>query len=84
MMKMMLIEFFTMPGCPNCAKVKKVLGEVKKDFENLEIRTIDLIKNPEEAQRYGIMGCPCLAINGKVEFVGGVDEKKLREKLEGL
>lgn len=81
---MIEIEFFTMPGCQNCAKVEKVLEEVKKDFENLEVKTIDLTKNPEEAQRYGIMGCPCLAINGKVEFVGGVNEKKLREKLGGL
>ncbi|MEE8401882.1 MAG: thioredoxin family protein [Candidatus Hydrothermarchaeaceae archaeon] len=78
---MVLIEFFTMPGCQNCGKVKAVLERVKKDIENIQIKTIDLIEHPEEAQRYGIMGCPALAVDGRVEFVGGVDEGKLRKKL---
>jgi small redox-active disulfide protein 1 len=78
---MALIEFFTMPGCANCAKVKTALERVKKDMPDIEVETIDLTQNPEMAQKYGIMGCPALAINGTVEFVGGVDEAKLRNLL---
>jgi small redox-active disulfide protein 1 len=79
---MVLLEFFTMPGCPNCAKVKRVLERVKEEFPSIKIETIDLTKQPDMAQKYGIMGCPALAVNGKVEFVGGVKEKELRKLLE--
>lgn len=75
------IEFFTMPGCANCAKVKGILERVKKDIEDLKIETIDLTKSPEMVQKYGIMGCPALVVNGRVEFVGGVKEEELRKLL---
>lgn len=78
---MVVIEFFTMPGCPNCAKVKKVLAKVQDDYPELDVKTIDLTQQPEMAQKYGIMGCPAIAINGKVEFVGGVKEEELRKLL---
>lgn len=78
---MALVEFFTMPGCPNCAKVKEVLKRVKRDIPSVEVETIDLTREPEMAQKYGIMGCPALAVNGKVEFVGGVNEGELRKLL---
>ncbi len=78
---MALIEFFTMPGCPNCAKVKAVLERVKEDIPGIEVETIDLTQKPEMAKKYGIMGCPALAINGEVEFVGGVKEAELRKLL---
>lgn len=79
---MAYLEFFTMPGCPNCAKVKKVLEKIKKDFPDLEVETIDLTVQPEMAQKYNIMGCPALAVNGRVEFIGGVKEEKLRRLLK--
>jgi len=78
---MAVVEFFTMPGCPNCVKVKAVLKRVKKDIPDIEVETIDLTQRPEMAQKYGIMGCPALAIDGKVEFVGGVKEAALRKLL---
>lgn len=76
------LEFFTMPGCPNCAKVKKVLEKIKTDYPDLKIDTIDLTVEPEMAQKYNIMGCPALAVNGKIEFVGGVKEEELRRLLK--
>jgi small redox-active disulfide protein 1 len=79
---MAYLEFFTMPGCPNCAKVKEVLKRIKRDFPDLEIETIDLTKRPEMAQKYNLMGCPAVAVNGRVEFVGGVNEEKLRRLLK--
>lgn len=72
-----------MPGCGNCAKVKEVLERVKKDIPDMKVETIDLTQRPEMARKYGILGCPAVAVNGKVEFVGGVDEAKLRRLLSG-
>lgn len=83
---MIKLQFLTMPGCPNCAEAKTVLEKVKKDFPELEIKELDI--SAPEAQtlvsRHQIMASPGIVINGELFSTGGLNEKKLREKLGEL
>ncbi len=83
-MERIRFEFFTMPGCPNCLSMEKILNSLQLEYSNMDLEEINLIDYPEEASRYGIMACPVLAINGKVAFVGGAKEKDIRQYVEAL
>lgn len=76
------IEFFTMPGCQNCVTTKSLLDRLSGEYADLQIEEIDLADKPWEAARYQIMACPALAIDGKLAFLGGTDERELRRQLD--
>ena len=80
----MKIDLLTMPGCGHCAGAKQILEKVKPDFPELEVVIHDITENPEIAQQYMLMTAPGVVIEGKLVFSGGLDEKKLREHLNGL
>ncbi len=81
---MIFVEFFTMPGCRNCVSVRALLNEMHSQYEGFSYEEIDLSKHPHEATRYNIMACPAIAINSKLMFLGGVDEKKLRRAFDDI
>lgn len=59
-----------------------MLERIKKENLKLKIRIVDITKKPEILKKYPIMSAPGIVINGKLEFIGVPDEKKLREKLK--
>ena len=79
----MKIDLLTMPGCGHCANAKQILEKVKPDFPELEVVIHDITENPEIAQQYMLMTAPGVVIDGELVFSGGLDEKKLRERLKG-
>ena len=80
------IQFLTMPGCHNCAAVKKIFDEIMPDFSNVEVEEIDMTtsEGQELVQKYGIMSSPGIVINEELFSTGGVDRSKLVEKLKSL
>ena len=70
------VQILTTPGCSSCAKVEKMLDEMKIKYE-----VIDITKNPEILQKYQIMVAPGIVIDGKLFSVGKPDEEKLKKKL---
>lgn len=72
----MKVQILTTPGCSGCAKVKKMLDDMKVKY-----KVIDITKNPKMLEKYRIMSAPGIVINNKLEFTGVPSEKKLREKL---
>ncbi len=78
----MKIELLTMPGCPHCAHARKVLERVQPDYPDLEITIHDVADEPELAGRYMLMSAPGVVIDGELVFSGGLDEAKLRERLD--
>lgn len=80
------IQFLTMPGCHNCAAVKKIFDEIIPDFPNVEVEEIDMMtpEGQELVQKYGIMASPGIIIDGELFSTGGVDREKLIEKLKSL
>lgn len=83
---MMKIQFLTMTGCHNCEAAKKVFDEIIPDFPNAEVEEIDMMteKGQKLVQKYSIMASPGIVINGGLFSTGGVDRKKLLEKLKSL
>lgn len=80
------IQLLTMSGCHNCEVAKKIFDEIVLDFPNVEIKEIDIItpEGQEFVQKYSIMSSPGIVINGKLFSTGGVDKKRLVEKLKSL
>jgi glutaredoxin len=73
-----------MAGCHNCAAAKKVLNKIIADYPNLNVEEIDMRtpKGQELVQKYTIMASPGIIIDNELFSTGGLDEKKLREKLK--
>ena len=80
----MKIDLLTMPGCGHCASAKTILDKVMGDFPEIEVVIHDITEKPELAQQYMLMSAPGVVIDGELVFSGGLDEKKLRERLEGV
>ena len=78
----MKIDFLSMPGCQHCADVREVLKKVGTDYPGLEIEEHDVTKEPEIVQKYMLMSAPGIVVDGKLEFTGGVEESKLRARLD--
>lgn len=82
----MKLQFLTMSGCPNCAQAKVILDRVKTDYPDLEVEEVDIAspKGQEMVAKYQIMASPGVVIDSKLFSTGGLDEKKLRKRLEEL
>ena len=80
------IQFLTMPDCHSCKAVKKILDEMIPNFPNVKVAEIDMMtsEGQELVQKYGIMSSPGIIIDRELFSTGGVDRKKLVEKLETL
>jgi len=73
----MKVQILTTPGCSSCARVEKILDEMKVKYE-----IIDITKNPKILQKYLIMAAPGIVINGKLEFTGVPNKEELKKKLK--
>jgi predicted thioredoxin/glutaredoxin len=65
----------------------KMVREVSKGFNNVEVSCVDVSKpsGREKALSYGVDYVPSIVINGKVVFVGLPDKEKVKQLLrEGL
>jgi len=81
------IQELSTPSCSHCEAAKKILEEeIKPQFPEVEVEYIDLFSDEgqEMAQKYGIMSSPGIVINGELFSVGGLDKRKLIEKLKQL
>lgn len=70
------IQILTTPGCSSCARVEKMLDEMKVKYE-----IVDITKNPGIVQKYQIMSAPGIVINGKLEFTGVPSKEELKKKV---
>ncbi|MBI2136764.1 thioredoxin family protein [Candidatus Woesearchaeota archaeon] len=71
------VEILTTPGCSSCARVKRMLDEMKVKY-----KVIDITQNPEIVQKYQVMSAPGIVINGKLEFSGVPNKKELELALK--
>lgn len=75
----MKIQILTTPGCSNCSIVEKWLDELGISYD-----VIDMTKKPELLQKYPIYTAPGIVIDGKLEFTGLPNKKKLIEKINSI
>jgi glutaredoxin len=60
--------------------------EIKSQFPNVEMEFIDMIteQGQKMVQQYGIMSSPGIIVNEELFSMGGLDKKKLIEKIQSL
>ena len=81
---MIEVLFITVPNCVQCAKAKKVIEKVQRDFPEMKVEYIDVTEHPEILQKYPVMSSPGIVINGKLEYTGGLDEGAFRDQLKKI
>jgi thioredoxin-like negative regulator of GroEL len=79
---MMVVELLSVEGCRSCARMRVVLERLASAFEGVSFTEIDLASDPGVAARYGVMACPAVVVDGRLRFVGGVDERALAAMFE--
>ncbi len=78
------IKILSTPNCAPCEQAVRIVEKLKGEFPDFHWEKIDLIEHPELALEYRVLASPGIVINGKLEFVGGVKESQLREKLQQI
>lgn len=80
LMKQHEILYFTSPHCLFCHVVerhlKEIMNETKLNLE-IQIREIDVTKEPHLAEEYSILACPTLIFPGVTRIVGNVEKDEL-------
>jgi predicted thioredoxin/glutaredoxin len=79
----MLLEVFVHPRCHVCHRLLKDLETIRKKDPSVELRIIDVERNPYEAQQRKILGVPVTYIDGSLAFVGAPPTPILETYLRG-
>jgi small redox-active disulfide protein 2 len=70
------------PGCANCNKLEKVVGEAARELGITD--PVQKVSDIKEMLSFGIMSTPALVIDGKVKFSGRVPSKdEIKKYLQG-
>jgi thioredoxin 1 len=56
-----LVDFYT-STCAPCKAMHSVLEEISNEFSNIKIAKVEVTKNPEASQIYGVMSVPTVMI----------------------
>jgi small redox-active disulfide protein 2 len=71
------------PGCANCSKLEKVVGEAAKELGIID--PVQKVSDVKEMLSFGIMSTPALVIDGKVKLSGRVPSKdEIKKYLQGV
>ncbi len=79
----MLLEVFVHPQCHVCHRLLKELEELQGKHPSVELKIIDVERNPYEAQQRKILGVPVTYIDGSLAFVGAPPRPELEAYLKG-
>lgn len=72
----------TTPGCPHCASVHRILTDLVSEGKLPGFSEIDISREPEIANRYGVRSVPWFRI-GEFEFSGSHTGRELERWLPG-
>ena len=81
------IQELSTKGCNHCQEARKILEEeIKSQFPNVEMEFVDMLteQGQKMVQKYGIMSSPGIIVNGELFSMGGLDKKKLIDKIKSL
>jgi len=54
-----LIDFYT-PSCGPCKAMNPILEEISEEFNNVKVAKVDVVRNPDVSQMFGIMSVPTI------------------------
>lgn len=71
--------------CEHCIEAEKTLDKALQGLEeDISFETVNISKNLPEALHFKAAATPSVVINGKIEFIGQVDESQLRKRIAEL
>lgn len=80
-----LVDFYT-TTCGPCRAMNPVLEEISREFQDVKVAKVEVTKNPEASQMFGVMSVPTVMFlrDSKVKAVsmGFSDKKKIRSMIE--
>lgn len=83
---MVLLQEINVPGCVDCRRFEEWWRINSTRFPNVQLEQISALdpKGQELISRFSIFASPGIIINNELFSTGGVDFKKLEEKLKSL
>lgn len=83
---MLLLQEINVPGCVDCRRFEEWWRINSSRFPNVKFEQISAVdpKGQELISKYTIFASPGVIINDELFSTGGVDFKKLEEKLKSL
>lgn len=76
------VQILRSQGGSCCPQVTELVSKIKEDQKlEFEIEELDISEHPELVQKYQLMISPAIIVDGKLEFRGMPQEKRLKEKL---
>ena len=76
------VQILKTPGCSSCSKATELVVKIREDENlNFDIEELDITQHLDLLQKHQIMVSPGIIIDGKLEFTGIPDKKKLKDKL---
>lgn len=86
LMKEIILEELSSPGCHNCAEFEKWWHTVEGGWQNVKYKNVSILspEGQELASKHMIMASPGIILNGELFCTGGVDKVKFLAKLTEL
>ncbi|MCM3691686.1 glutaredoxin family protein [Neobacillus niacini] len=79
-MQQTVITFYTRKGCPLCEKAKKIILDLKEEW-NFTLEEINIDESDELTEAYGIM-IPVVHINGEEVAFGIINKIDISNRLQ--
>ena len=73
-----LVDFYT-GACGPCKAMNPILEEISEEFENVKVAKVDVVRNPDVSQMFGVMSVPTIIFmkNRSVkDTIRGLSNKK--------
>ena len=73
-----LIDFYT-ETCGPCNRMNPILEEISEEYANIKVVKIDVARNPDISQMFGILTIPTIMFmknNNVKEIIRGLSNKK--------
>jgi protein-disulfide isomerase len=71
--------------CSHCSSAKMAVNSATEGLEDqVSVQTVNLSNNLPEALHFKAAATPSVVINGKIEFMGNIDESQLRRRIMEL
>lgn len=78
------IEILTRPDCRACERLLQQVDNIQDTIPGLEIKVVDISKNPELQKGRQSYITPSLWVNDELWYLGDIPEEKFRERLMPL
>ena len=86
-MSMKKIKMFYQPKCPFCVMAFRFIDELKKEhpeYKNIELETIDELKETEVADKYDYYYVPTFYVDGKKVHEGAIYKPEMKQLFDSV